>query len=109
MTTETKRRVEVLMHSLQQSLEALEDLKQDKFYAREIKMLGNRLLSALDVMFSKAFSNSGLKGADYYVRLNDWIKISCHTFEQFDKMSEEGKVKYLTALSNFNTINLREK
>lgn len=109
MKIETQRRVETLMYSLQQSLEAIEDLKQDNFYSKEVKMLGNRLLGVLDTLFYKAFKNSGLKGADYYVRLNDWVKISCDSFEKFDKLSEDGKVKYLTALANFNTINLREK
>lgn len=47
------------------------------------------------------------KATDYYHRLNEFQKIGLVTFERFDKLSEEGKIKYLNALANFNTINLR--
>jgi len=107
MTTETQRRVENLMFGLQLTLEALDDLKQDRFYSKEVKFHGNRLLSNIENTFSEAFNNSGDEATDYYIRLNDWLKIATSTFHKFDKLPEESKLKYLSALANFNTINLK--
>ena len=47
MKQETKRRVENLMFALQLTLESLDDLKQDKFYSKDIKFHGNRLLEKI--------------------------------------------------------------
>lgn len=109
MTDETKRRVENLMFALQLALVALDDLKQDNFYSKDIKFHGNRLLDNIEKMFEKSFKDASGRVMDYYVRLNDWQKIATSTFEKFDSLSEESKLKYLNALSNFNTINLKEK
>ena len=109
MKQETQRRVENLVFGLQLTLEALDDLKQDKFYSKDIKFHGNRLLDVIEKTFSEAFKDSSEKGTNYYIRLNDWLKIASSTFSQFENLSEESKLKYLNALANFNTINLREK
>ncbi len=109
MKDETKRRVENLMFALQLTLESLDDLKQDKFYSKDIKFHGNRLLDNIEKTFSESFKGTSTKAMDYYVRLNNWQKIATSTFEKFETLSEESKVKYLNALANFNTINLREK
>ena len=107
MKQETKRRVENLMFALQLTLESLDDLKQDKFYSKDIKFHGNRLLEKIEKTFAEAFKDSSEKGTNYYIRLNDWLKIATSTFEKFENMSENDKVRYLAGLSNFNTINLR--
>lgn len=109
MKPETQRRVENLVFGLQLTLEALDDLKQDKFYSKEIKFHGNRLLDVIENTFSQAFKDSSENGTDYYIRLNDWLKIASSTFSQFEKLNNESKLKYLNALANFNTINLRDK
>ena len=107
MKQETKRRVENLMFALQLTLESLDDLKQDKFYSKDIKFHGNRLLEKIEKTFAESFKGTSVKAMDYYVRLNDWQKIATSTFEKFENMSENDKVRYLAGLSNFNTINLR--
>lgn len=107
MKQETKRRVENLMFALQLTLESLDDLKQDKFYSKDIKFHGNRLLEKIEKTFAEAFKDSSEKGTNYYIRLNDWLKIASYTFSKFENMSENDKVRYLAGLSNFNTINLR--
>jgi hypothetical protein len=109
MKKETQRRVENLVFGLQLTLEALDDLKQDKFYSKGIKFHGNRLLETIEKTFAEAFKDSSENGTNYYIRLNDWLKIASSTFSQFENLTEESKLKYLNALANFNTINLREK
>jgi hypothetical protein len=44
---------------------------------------------------------------DYYVRLMDWQTLQADVFSKMEKMEEQDKVRYLMALDNFNTINLR--
>lgn len=110
MKPETQRRVENLLFSMQQTLEALDQLKRhDRFESKKVNGGINKLRNAIDEAFAGMFRSSSEKGTNYYINLMDWLKISSSTFEKFDKLSEESKLKYLNALANFNTINLREK
>jgi len=108
MKTETVRKVENFMFGLQTTLYALDDLKSENFYSKEIKYYGNLLTNKIESFYKKAFGSVNTeKGVEYYSSLMAWLSISSENFSKFDKLTEEEKVKYLMALDNFNTINLR--
>lgn len=107
MKLETQRRLEYLMYGLEVTLLAIEELKKDGFYAKEIKHFGNKLYEAIQAKYNKGFKQSTPKAMDYYVRLMDWQTLQADVFSKMEKMEEQDKVKYLMALDNFNTINLR--
>jgi len=103
----TQRRLEYLMYGLEVTLTAIEQLTKDGYYAKEIKHFGNKLYEAIQMKYNKGFKQSTPKAMDYYVRLMDWQTLQADVFSKMEKMEEQDKVKYLMALDNFNTINLR--
>jgi hypothetical protein len=110
MKKETIRKVENFMFGMQTTLYALDELQSEKFYSKEIKYYGNLLIGKIEAFYNRSFgaTNSG-KGVEYYASLMDWLTMSSDNFSKFNELSEEEKVKYLMALDNFNTINLRSK
>lgn len=109
MKQETQRKVENFIHGMQVTLEALDDLKSDRFYAQKIKYHGNLLMKEIERLFSDSFKVNTQEAVDYYIGLNDWLKIASSTYSQYSTLTEENKVRYLAGLSNFNTINLKNK
>jgi len=107
MTQETQRKIENFTFGLQTTLIAIDDLKSDGFYAQKIKYHSNLLMKEIERLFGTTFKGASARTTDYYIGLNDWMKISSSTFEKFDKLPEDRKIKYLNALANFNTINLK--
>lgn len=107
MTPELQRKVENFTFGMQTTLAAIDDLKEEKFYARDVKFHCNKLLDIIEKMFEGGFKQSDPESMDYYLRQNDWLKIASETFHKFETLSEESKLRYLTAYANFNTINLR--
>lgn len=108
MKIETQRKIEILMLGLETTLLSLDDLVQDSFYSKKIKQHGNWLKSEIEILYNKGFIGGTPKGVDYYIGLMEWLKINIEFYAKFNELSEEKKEKYLLALSNFNTINLRK-
>ena len=109
MKKETVRKIESIMFGMQTTLYALDELKNEGFYSKEIKYYGNLLIGKIEGFYNKSFggSNTG-KGVEYYSHLMHWLSMSSESFSKFYDLSEEEKLKYLMALDNFNTINLRK-
>ena len=107
MKIETQRKVEALMFWLQTSLVALYQLEGEGFYKHKIKNYSKLLIKEIESMSESTFKSSGSEGVAFYVRLMDWLALSCAEHAKFDKLSEASKVKYLMARDNFNTVNLR--
>jgi hypothetical protein len=107
MKKETQTKLEYLMFGLEVVLLATEELLKDNFYSKEIKFYGNKLYDAIQLKYSKGFKQSTPKAMDYYVRLMDWQGLQSDVFAKLEKLKEEDKVRYLMALDNFNTMNLK--
>ena len=107
MNKETQRAIEYLMYGLEVTLTALEQLTKHNFYAKEIKHFGNKLYEVIQSKYNKGFKQSTPKAMDYYVRLMDWQSLQAEVFSKLETLPEENKIKYLNALANFNTINLK--
>jgi len=107
MTEEKAAKSNNILMALQLLLDALEDA--DGVFARKTKQNANRLKKDIEGTFNGVFSGVGTHASDYYLDLLEFMKQQSIVFARIYEFSEQDKIKFLTALQNFYTINLKKK
>jgi hypothetical protein len=107
MTEEQAAKSNNILMALQLLLDALEDA--DGVFARKTKQNANRLKRDIENTFNGVFCGVGTHASDYYLDLLEFMKQQSIVFARIYEYEEEDKIKFLMALQNFYTINLRKK
>lgn len=107
MTEEQAAKSNNILMALQLLLDALEDA--DGVFARKTKQNANRLKKDIEGAFNGVFIGVGTHASDYYLDLLEFMKQQSIVFARIYEFSEQDKIKFLTALQNFYTINLKNK
>jgi hypothetical protein len=111
MTTEERKTATInnLLVSTQFMLEAIDDAENCKVYAKKVKQSGNRLKADLEKQFHEVFKGVSLNAKEYYLDMIEWNKQQTTVFSKVYEMDESEKVKFLSSLQNFYTMNLKLK
>jgi hypothetical protein len=108
MTEEKAAKVNNVLVALQLLLEAIEDAEADGVFTQKVKQSSNRLKADIEKVYNTVFKNVSTIASDYYVDMLEFLKQQGLIFSRFHEYSEEDKIKFLSALQNFYTINLKK-
>ena len=108
MTETQAAKVNNVLVSLQLLLDALEDAEVNGVFARKVKQSANRLKGDIESTFDGVFKDVSTIASDYYIDLLEFMKQQGVVFARIWNYKEEEKMKFLLALQNFYTINLKK-
>lgn len=109
MTEEKAAKVNNVLVALQLLLEAIEDAEMEGIFIQKVKQNSNRLKADIEKVFNNVFKDASLIASDYYVDMIEFLKQQGIVFARIYEFSEHDKIKFLLALQNFYTINLKNK
>lgn len=109
MTEHKAARINNVLVALQFLLEAIEEAEADGVFTQKVKQSSNRLKLDIEKVFNSVFKDVSLIATEYYLDMLEFLKQQGIVFARIYEYSEEDKIKFLLALQNFYTINLKKQ
>lgn len=96
-----------ILYNMETFMNSLDHAEKRGLFFHKLKNYGNLFRKEMRARFSMVFGDLSNIDQENYDDIYHWIGHAVMIYSSFKKLSEDEKIKYLSAYENFVTINLR--